>query len=538
MYTDRSAASLQSAVTRVIECHRRIQILAGALQLRRGAKLLALSLSLSLCLFVSLLPSVSLYPVALSMAAAVAASGMPTLDSCLAHPLEVVQASFANADTAQWEQQVEHGMRSIFSTPEAVAMIPSLNDTPVDRLRPGSLVRFRCMVQDVQDPEYYMGTFQHTNVLTGEKSVATAKYRDAIPPQSEPMQDVLPQERLPLYCVPVPGETAWAAETHAISGALAPSTPVAEQATSRGKRSMDSEDESEPVVQPSPPRHRASTTKAGGAATTGVAAQGSPKAAAMQLKAFPRREANRPIAGSGGVACLVKVYDEAGASIRVHETFEFVGVLSVAPELAFGGDSDWVDGIEQTVPYSELPRLHAVFYRKVDPNTEPLMRQQLLPLPPAATAAAGFPLEPALAVLAPQVPVLRETFINTAAAALGAHSSKLTVSCSHSLSQSNSVPYVWVIRRRPARRGVPAATLPLAHLWSHGGPLPWAVRPQHHWCGRRFASAALAGKVFSAPWLSLCLSVSVCLSLSLSLSLFSALGPLLVRFRAAEQRAA
>lgn len=368
------------------------------------------------------------------MAAAVAAP--PTVDSCLSNPLDVVQASFAT-DAGTWEAEVESGMRSLFSTAEAVARIPSLNDTPVDQLRPGTLVRFRCMVQDVQDPEYYMGTFQHKNVLTGETSVATAKYRDAIPPQSEPMHEVRPQERLPLYCVPVPGETAWAAEAQASAGAAAPApAPATEQPSSRGKRSMDSEDESEPVVQPSPPRARgggASTAKAcGPTAMDGVAAQASPAGAtgAGATPVFPRREANRPIAGSGGVPCLVKVYDEASASIRVHETFEFVGVLSVAPELAFAGvcapcngdgsaGDSWVDGIEQTVPYSELPRLHAVFYRKVDPNTEPLRRQKLIPLPPAAEAGATFPLEPALAVLAPQVPVLRETFISVASAALG-----------------------------------------------------------------------------------------------------------------------
>lgn len=63
--------------------------------------------------------------------------------------------------------------------------------------------------------------------------------------------------------------------------------------------------------------------------------------------------------------------------------------------------------------------MHAVFYRKVDPNTEPMRLQKLLPLPQLAAAAAEFPLEAALSVLTPQVPVLRETFIGVASAALG-----------------------------------------------------------------------------------------------------------------------
>ena len=57
------------------------------------------------------------------MAAAVATAGMPTLESCLSNPLDVVQASFANSAAApgsQWEQEVENGMRSMFNTAEAV----------------------------------------------------------------------------------------------------------------------------------------------------------------------------------------------------------------------------------------------------------------------------------------------------------------------------------------------------------------------------------------------------------------------------------
>ena len=321
------------------------------------------------------------------MAAAVASkpAAAPTIGSCLSNPLDVVQASFATASAGapeQWEAEVEEGMRSLFATPEAVARIPSLNDTPVDQLRPGTLVRYRCMVQDVQDPEYYLGVFQHTNVVTGEKSVATAKYRDAIPPQAVMLEGTLPAGRQPLYCVPIPGETAWAAAAHASAGAAAAAAPLA--AVSRSKRrGMDSEDEMEPVVQPSPPRQRgqaASATAAGPVAVGPVAAgmagaepgmagaePAKPAGAAPAATALPRRESNRPIAGSGGVPCLVKVYDEAGNSIRVHETFEFVGVLSVAPEPSFAGacapcngdgaaTDDWADGIENTVPYSELPR--------------------------------------------------------------------------------------------------------------------------------------------------------------------------------------
>ena len=69
------------------------------------------------------------------------------------------------------------------------------------------------------------------------------------------------------------------------------------------------------------------------------------------------------------------------------------------------------------------------------------------------TAAANAALEAALPPPQRRSHVAAEVLCG----ALGAHSSKLTVSCSHSFSQSNSVPYVWVIRRRPYARVIGAS---------------------------------------------------------------------------------
>lgn len=40
------------------------------------------------------------------------------------------------------------------------AKIPSMNDSSLDLLRPGSLVQFRCMVQDTFDPEFYLDVYE------------------------------------------------------------------------------------------------------------------------------------------------------------------------------------------------------------------------------------------------------------------------------------------------------------------------------------------------------------------------------------------
>lgn len=47
--------------------------------------------------------------------------------------------------------------------------IPSLNDRPLHAFTDGSLVRYRCMIQDQFEPEYYLNTYQLVNTTTGAK---------------------------------------------------------------------------------------------------------------------------------------------------------------------------------------------------------------------------------------------------------------------------------------------------------------------------------------------------------------------------------
>ena len=53
--------------------------------------------------------------------------------------------------------------------------VPSLNDTPLHLLGPDTLVRFRCMVQDIFDSEFYLGIYEASNAATGEKASHTVQ---------------------------------------------------------------------------------------------------------------------------------------------------------------------------------------------------------------------------------------------------------------------------------------------------------------------------------------------------------------------------
>lgn len=48
--------------------------------------------------------------------------------------------------------------------------VPSLNDVPLHYLKPNSLVKFRCLVQDMFDPEFYMGVYEAIDPATKSKA--------------------------------------------------------------------------------------------------------------------------------------------------------------------------------------------------------------------------------------------------------------------------------------------------------------------------------------------------------------------------------
>ena len=105
-------------------------------------------------------------------------------------------------------------LRAALATPGALESLPSLVNCRVDQIPIGSLVRFRGMIQDVRDPEYYAGVYEE-RLPSGEKTLKTGKYRDVLEISSGgAVSDVngATWQRLPLVCVTVPSETQWVQE--------------------------------------------------------------------------------------------------------------------------------------------------------------------------------------------------------------------------------------------------------------------------------------------------------------------------------------
>merc|ERR1719343_1457299 len=85
--------------------------------------------------------------------------------------------------------QAEFGERAHFQQvlklddEEALAKIPCLNDIALaESVPPFSLVRYRCLVQDVFEPEFYAAVLEEVDDTTGARRFVTSKYRECVEP--------------------------------------------------------------------------------------------------------------------------------------------------------------------------------------------------------------------------------------------------------------------------------------------------------------------------------------------------------------------
>eukprot|EP00930_Biecheleria_cincta_P044707 TRINITY_DN30784_c0_g2_i1.p1 TRINITY_DN30784_c0_g2~~TRINITY_DN30784_c0_g2_i1.p1 ORF type:complete len:641 (-),score=118.73 TRINITY_DN30784_c0_g2_i1:131-2053(-) len=313
----------------------------------------------------------------------------------LSNPLEVVDALFAlRADEAasgppgEWGEKAHFVQALGLDDEENFARVPCLNDVELaETIPPFSLVRYRCMVQDVFEPELYISVLEERSEDgSGSARLVTTKYRECSPMARA--GKVLQQvgrgglsQRGAYYCVPLPGETAWA---RAMSSESVKTQAVPASAA-RSKRLRGEEDslpdggDEEMTDTPAPPpvsqqaKEEAAARAAKRSAAQGygsepppVLALGEPNSDAFGLN-FPLPEEERRGAGCS-TACIVKLYDDDAESVKICcETIEVLGVLCIEPVMANLGP-EVQRGLfpDARSPSTALvPRLHGLFVRKL-----------------------------------------------------------------------------------------------------------------------------------------------------------------------------
>ncbi|XP_076142242.1 mini-chromosome maintenance complex-binding protein [Alosa pseudoharengus] len=304
---------------------------------------------------------------------------MPSAQDWINNPLGVVEGMFAQSNcNPEWGKKVVDYFKDKLSEKEAQTWVPSLNDVPLHYLKPNSLVKFRCLVQDMFDPEFYMGVYEAVDPVTKSKSLKCGKYKDVTDCVQVDFnsRNSVTSERQTFYCVPVPGESPWVKECYAHSS-QARVIPSTSYTPNRQKRSYEDDDEMD--TQPQRPRDsNTGSHSSGDSQRNGDPKRQETEAPSSSSTSPPSctspLDLNYPLPGEQGPACLVKVY-EGWESFKLNDTLEVFGILSVDPTLSGVAEEkeatsllDPTDSMEtaeeqraHSPPPSLVPRLHMVY---------------------------------------------------------------------------------------------------------------------------------------------------------------------------------
>ncbi|KAK4799680.1 hypothetical protein SAY86_025045 [Trapa natans] len=291
--------------------------------------------------------------------------GGPPYD-CLANPLGAIRLTFDKAVAAGSDPTSFGGkdwgavdlFRGFLFDQGGLSQVPILNDKTVHYLQPNTLVRFRGMIQDMLGNELYSGAYKDGAIWR------TNKYSDAFqyPPEGI-SPDIRIWERQLFYCVPVPGQNAWADD-------LGVDTPIMDLAFQHREKRRRVEGEADDEM-----NMQISENGVGGSPVAkkmreaGQTSKCSHSEEPMSESCFsPFKEPN---AQDHSLSCLVKIYNSSESEVKLNDVFEFIGVLtfdhdhqgnvSEMDELA----DDFCEDVSTQFPAAKVPRLHCLVHRKL-----------------------------------------------------------------------------------------------------------------------------------------------------------------------------
>lgn len=246
---------------------------------------------------------------------------------------------------------------------ETRKIVPPLEGIPsaTRQCTPGTLVRARVMVQEIGDPECFVAEASRKDGTGFVSGLFRDFFEDVV--VQEPLKLM---ERLPVYCVPVPGRSAWTGPAAAGAAALSASASPADRGRRGAKRPKDDEGD---VDMGAGDGRGAGEGPAARAAPGGRAAAEDRRPAGSVVP-----DLNFPLPGETGTPFLIKFYGNQAAEVRMCDVLEVVGVVSHPADegLADDGALEEGDGFEaladaehHTLPAALVPRLHAISVARV-----------------------------------------------------------------------------------------------------------------------------------------------------------------------------
>ncbi|XP_018396179.1 PREDICTED: mini-chromosome maintenance complex-binding protein [Cyphomyrmex costatus] len=260
--------------------------------------------------------------------------------------------------TPEYYTSNQSNCQEILENPDMLTKIPLLNNVQLHNIKDKELVRFRGMIQDIYNPEYYFKQYEVKNTDTGESTIRCGMYMDAA--RCLPHEEILlyskknqNSERQTYIIISIPGLNDWAKE-ESINMQI-PHTMTHND--SINKRNLDDNDLEETDC--SEPVKKKEKVSADNNDVDMTDVEGSAKVRSMVSE---DHILNFPIPIDGGKACIIKIYNET--VLKLNQVIDVIGFISLDPLLSTiqSSDDEMDDAEIQThnPPASLVPRLHAV----------------------------------------------------------------------------------------------------------------------------------------------------------------------------------
>jgi len=276
---------------------------------------------------------------------------MPVFEDWINEPTAIINNLF-DQDKSVFDSKVSEYFSGRLTTEKNYFSIPCLNEVPIHEIKPNSLVRFRCMIQDSLNPEYFSAIQRWKHTCTNEIKVVSLKYRDSIslPVDFELLNENSSDEylvngtfsrsteyanlaqRQTLYCVPIPGEADWVKENFkynslSYSYSFPKSSSYAERPS---KRPIDYTENEEPKGEELMDTHKEIIESRKKNRLESNREENS-KTSSKTI------DLNHPLKNENGISCYVQVYDNID-QYKINEIIEFIGILST--DLPHSGEAD------------------------------------------------------------------------------------------------------------------------------------------------------------------------------------------------------
>jgi hypothetical protein len=307
---------------------------------------------------------------------------MPAIEDWKIRPYATIQKIFEENEGCSHEElinKIEEYFTQVLDT-NSLSQLPSLNSVPLDQLRTGTLVKYRCMVQDVFDPQLCFSQYKVTNSETQASRIELGLFCDisSLAPSETidfSSKDSVTVERNAFYCVPIPGESEWVKQAHSkfCKSKILPSS----SSTARPKREREDEANDLETLQKSSRDEIAETMEMELKETNNSIPETESCAAKGESQAISNTDVlmkNLPLPDEKGIPCIVRVYSK-NVEIRATDAVEIIGILSVDPQLAYVyDDSSQMDAADREElqahepPPSLVPRLHALLTKHLQHN--------------------------------------------------------------------------------------------------------------------------------------------------------------------------